>query len=360
MKLAANLALVAVLAFSIGIAFASPMIYDKIIVPPTSYFELPKPDFSVKIIYASIRVNESLSNAIGGVHLVDYEAILNVTNLADYPARVASVNFGAAKNITVSLGFVGSPISAFNGGGCSGGGGVADGVYVDGFWINTTWIPGSYPEGLQQVLHLTPYLDSRNGFYANVSTVIPSLPPNASEAGFWLAGVPFSEIHAVYGGGVIQSKIAIYINGAWVDVTGRVAVKNPQPSAVGIDSVAYGERRLGAWYDNEEGGFNNSWAPGESRLILVNGTTAAGWIGLQSIAEGKIDLYASVSTYLKNYEEMSVSGNFKNNTSSTAFELEHIQIQKTGNAYLYGALPNTNQPFLTDQFGMEVFLTPRS
>jgi hypothetical protein len=390
MRLTTNLLLVAALAFSIGVAFASPMIYDKVISYPFKSREGPKADFSVSVIYANFNVSENVSRNFGGVNfrLVNYYAILNVTNLSDFPARVSELEIGAAENITADLGLAGG-ISVFgdSGGAVSSGGGLVDGVYLDSRWINVTWIPGTYPEGLSQVKHNGPY----NMGFTEVSTTIPELPANSSQTGFWIGGVLVSERHEINSGGLIFSRTAIYINGEWVDVSGHVQVKNPQPNVLGVGSVVFESLKCQDYNANittltpifnqsrnqhlplptdqyyqiwsGEGGFRNNWTQGESRLILLNGKVEVavhvfGDGGLESLAAGKICLFASVSSYVKSFEEM-VNGNFSN-TENTAFELKQVQIEETPNGYFYNRIFGENQTIITDQFGVEVFLRPGS
>jgi hypothetical protein len=180
----------------------------------------------------------------------------------------------------------------------------------------------------------------------------------------------------------------IFINGTWVDVTGRIRVDNEQPYVMATNTLVYEMRNFESEdygsYRNVtefeeamakqsasslpnfgwtymwagEGGFNNCLEPHESRLIRLTGTREVGAnAGLESLAEGKTMLYAGVSNYLE--ERREVNGTYLN-TFSTATELEEVQVEKTADGYLYNTILGENQIFQPDQFGVEVFIKPRS
>jgi len=105
-------------------------------------------------------------------------------------------------------------------------------------------------------------------------------------------------------------------------------------------------------------GFNNTWAPHQSRLILLTGTMDVGafWEGLESLKEGEITLYTGATNYLSDYI---VNGTYFN-TYSSATELKTVQLDITEDGYLYNIILSDDQMFVMDSFGVEVFIEPRS
>jgi hypothetical protein len=83
MKFAVKLTIIAVLASSIGVAFASPLLYENLVVRPFPRVpEGPKAAFSVNIVYANFSVQEHASNKSShGIPLsiLTYDVVLNVT-----------------------------------------------------------------------------------------------------------------------------------------------------------------------------------------------------------------------------------------------------------------------------------------
>jgi hypothetical protein len=293
-------------------------------------------------------------------------------------------------------------------------GGIVDGVYLDDKWVNITWIPTGhyeingtwiptpYPECLfaltQTYWHggiaggpLTP--DDVRVFSADhtINSTIPNLPANASDTGIWFEGVPIAEYYSLTGTPLVTE---MYINGSWVDVTGRVTVDKTQPmmtasnmlvnevlpvgaqpyenlnSTVGpVTSLPrwgdWGVGRGYSWFPWAWGsqGFNNTWAPHESRLIMFNNTQmfvmfpagAPPTSGLAALQSGNIKLYASVSNYLNNWP---VNGTYYN-TASTATQVTQLQLNKTPNGYVYNAVLADNQMFQQGKSGIEVIIVPR-
>ena len=383
MKFGVKLIIIAVLALTVGVAFASPLLYENLVVKPFPRIpEGPKADFSVDVVYANFNVQEHASAKSSGdipLSIVTYDVVLNVTNLSDLQAIVGRLDLTAAEEVTFVPSIVGG-FSVSAGGGRSGGGGngFVEGVWLDDKWLNVTWLPdGNWPI----------FSPSRN---QNVTTVIPDLPPNAAQEGVWIEGVHVWQMYNLTKTDTdtaINMATYIFINGTWVDVTGRVRVDNKQSYVMAtnallhemrnFESETYGSYRnvtdfeeamakMPDSYPNfgwtytwaREGGFNNYWEPHESRLIRLTGTREVGVnAGLESLAEGKIMLYAGVSNYLK--ERREVNGVYLN-TFSTATELKQVQVEKTANGYLYNTILGENQIFQPDQYGVEVFIKPRS
>jgi hypothetical protein len=383
MKFGVKLIIIAVLALTVGIAFASPLLYENLVVKPFPRIpEGPKADFSVDVVYANFSVQEHASTRSSGdiqLSIVNYDVVLNVTNLSDLKAIVGRLDLTVAEEVTFVPSIVGG-FSVTSGGGRSGGGGnnFVEGVWLDNQWLNVTWLPdGNWP-----IFH--HYQNP------NVPTVIPDLPPNATEEGVWIEGVHVWQeynLTKTENDPIIDMATYIFVNGTWVDVTGRIRVDNEQAYVMAtnallhemrnFESETYGsyrnitefEEAMASMPDSYpnfgwthtwagEGGFNNYWEPHESRLIRLTGTREVGVnAGLESLAEGKIMLYAGVSNYLK--ERREVNGVYLN-TFSTATELKQVQVEKTTDGYLYNTILGENQIFQPGQYGVEVFIKTRS
>jgi hypothetical protein len=102
-------------------------------------------------------------------------------------------------------------------------------------------------------------------------------------------------------------------------------------------------------------GFNNTWQPGESKLIQLRGTWYVDDIGL--LKAGKITLYAAVSSYFEDLEAVRVQ---YSNTFSTITNVKHVDVTKTETGYLYNTALDGNETFQLDQFGVQAFIEPRS
>jgi len=397
MKFALKVLICAVISMSIGIATASPLLIAELTIEPFHKIpEGPKANFEIKTVYANFDVQKYASEIVsGGENLaaVNYEVVLNVTNHSEFPARIGSFSLVAAEEIIVVPSIAGFHFSASSGGGKSGGGGsgFVEGVWLDDEWLNVTWLPdGQWPR-----------FDDSSSF-PNVTKVVPPLPENALETGKWVEGVHVWETHDVVttdSGTTVEINDYIFANGSWVDVTGRIRVENDEPWVEAINSLLnkrisfvsenYGNyanieefneqkeaeaalppKKTQAWLIQGmnkwlsevwagEGGFDNYWQPGESRLITFKGTVDVGnsnW-GLESLETGKITLYAEAASFLKDREEMKTSFT---NTHAIVTELKEVQVTKTGNSYLYNTVLASNQVFQPDQFGVEVQIKPRS
>jgi len=151
MKFGVKLIIVAVFALSVGFAFASPLLYENLVVKPFPRIpEGPKADFSVNVVYANFNVQEQASTKTSGdtpLSIVTYDVVLNVTNLSDLRAIVGRLDLTVAEEVTFVPSIVGG-FSASSGGGRSGGGGndFVEGVWLDNEWVNVTWLPdGNWP-----------------------------------------------------------------------------------------------------------------------------------------------------------------------------------------------------------------------
>jgi hypothetical protein len=257
------------------------------------------------------------------------------------------------------------------------GGGQAflDGVWLDNQWLNVTWLPnGQWP--------MFP-----NDPSANITKIIPPLPADAQTNGTWIEGVHVCENLAITktdsGVNVTSATQHVFVNGTWVDVTGRVRMDHKQPYVIATDTMinhmlCFETEKMGHYANQAEfntahpqvdenklypqrfiwsgdDGFNNTWQPGESKLIQLRGTWYVDDIGL--LKAGKITLYAAVSSYFEDLEAVRVQ---YSNTFSTITNVKHVDVTKTETGYLYNTALDGNETFQLDQFGVQAFIEPRS
>jgi hypothetical protein len=179
------------------------------------------------------------------------------------------------------------------------------------------------------------------------------------------------------------TSTSIYINGSWVDVTGRVRADPEQSTVMATNTLVnqilpfsgqhyrnVGNATIGpttempSWqtyngngptyqWPSKTDGFNNTWAPHQSRLIVLNGTLGANTV---TLGTGNITLYATASTYVNDWL---VNGTYYN-TITTATWLSQVTMENTSNGYAYDTVLGENQTFKPDQYGVEVFIEPKS
>jgi hypothetical protein len=379
MKIASKIIICAIISISIGIATATPLMVSELnIIPFPRVPQGIKADFQIDVIYANFDVQEHASNLVSGglnLSIVNYNSVLNVTNNSNFPARISNINLLAAENAS-TIPSVSPVIAPTSGGGQSGVGynGFVDGIWLDGNWLNVTWIPnGQWP---------TAFPTDR---YPNVTETVPALPGNATTTGQWIEGVHIWEtqhINTTDLGTTISTRDYAFLNGTWVDVTERIKIDNEQPFVLGINTLLQKTLTFDTNYSNKtqfdeaqsqrdsewtstiidvwagKDGFDNYWQPHESRLIYLNGTVNVGVnAGLESLANGKITLYASASSYVKDTKDMQT--NFTN-TASTVTELKQVQVTKTTSGFLYNTILNDAQTFKLDSYGLEASIAPRS
>jgi hypothetical protein len=424
MKKSLSIVLIAVLAFGIGIAYASPMLIPNIELYP-QVIEGPKAVFNVDVVYAKFNTTEYQTtnpfyNEQGQIdHYETYSGtnvnsyvVLNITNTADTPATLYDLKFAGAQNVTVKDSIVGGSIydDGFRATNPLGSykifGGVVNGVYLDGEWVNVTWVPtlyipdtsGSISEiGFPYSLGIISAASWHQGIISGpltpenvaaftedhtLNATIPKAPDNASQTGTWFEGVPISEYYSPSGTPLITE---MYINGAWVDVTGRVTSDNPQPLITTSNTLVTAGLSLGAqpyqnlnasagqvtffptwgdwgtgialpWlpWDWNKQGFNNTFAPHESRLMLINITLAPN--SLVALESGKIALYASASNYVINEP---TNGTYLN-TASTTTTIKQVTLQPTPDGYLYNTILSDNQTFQQGNSKLEVTVAQRT
>jgi len=414
MKIGTNLILLGILSMLVGTAFASPLLISELErVPFWTVPEGPKAEFSINVKYADFTLQENASDRVVAGHrlsILDYYIVLNVTNHSDLPAEVSEFNFVAAKDITVIPSALGGFFGTHKGGmhsnnfgpaeGYAGHVGAArvEGIWLDGEWINDTWVPEGGlqeiwrsedifpPEGLEEIwkpdvyppanvisgnkeaIPFTSYggsTSNNTNYYTYSGTIF-----NVEGDNYWIEGVPLKEYIV---NNEVKSTI-IYYNGSWIDVTDRIEVQErPYVSASntllqiktyfrqskrnnsGSSGISHALSESDVSHTSLAGGFNNIWAPHQSRLILLTGTVnVESW--KESLNDGKITLYTGIANFLN---DQLVDGTYVN-TYSSATELETVQLEITEDGYLYNTILSDNQMFVTDSFGVEVFIEPRS
>jgi len=363
MKIGTNLILLGILSMLVGTAFASPLLISELdIIPFPRVPEGPKADFSVSVEYANFTVQDQASDRTSGgynLSILDYYIVLNVTNHSDLKAKVARFDFAAAKDITVVpsalRGYSTSSGDASDKG--HGGAAMVEGVWLDGEWLNVTWVPEG---GLDEIW----------GTEGETHPQVISLHEKIfAELNISVSSYGFGSTRFTIEGSNFWMEL-IYTNGSWIDVTGRVEVKE-KPYVSVTNSLLHLMTNfvetpksnytsmfgMSSIYSGADG-FNNTWAPHQSRLILLTGTMDVGafWEGLESLKEGEITLYTGATNYLSDYI---VNGTYFN-TYSSATELKTVQLDITEDGYLYNIILSDDQMFVMDSFGVEVFIEPRS
>jgi len=382
MKIGTNLILLGILSMLVGTAFASPLLISELdiwLLP--SVPEGPKADFSVSVVYANFTVQDQASDRVSGgfkLSIIDYYLVLNVTNHSDLKAKVARFDFAAAKDITIvpcALGgySISSGDAADKGHGSAG---IVEGVWLDGEWLNVTWVPEGGLDAIWGREEGEPpgILSFHEQIFSELNITVHSYGFGSSSyiiegENFWMEGVPLQEY--IYNNEIVATLI--YTNGSWTNVTGRVEVKEKEPYVSVTNSlldqtINFVETPEGSYpqlgvssvmssvYSGTDG-FNNTWAPHQSRLILLKGTVDVGafWEGLESLKEGEITLYTGAFNYVLSDP---VNGTYFD-TYSSATELKQIQLEITEDGYLYNAILSDNQMFVMDSFGVEAFIEPR-
>ncbi len=374
MEFKLKLVAVAVLALLAGTAFAAPMLVVDVR-PFPRIPEGPKANFAVDIVYANFNIIEVNATETQ----FTYTIVANVTNLSDKIGYLYEAGFVAAQHLEQLDSALGGQyidphdLSYPSYATAPGRGGLVDGIYLDGNWLNKTWIPGTdYPSNLISIIN-----DENNAEYTPLSAV-PALPENASETGIWIEGVPIAE----YYGGAGITATHIYVNGSWVDVTGRVQPHNPQPFLLSSNPIAYTiltpsvaiyadaantvttvptmgwQRGMGNAYQYIGGrGFDRSWLPNQSRLLIFNGTVTLSSDDFnnhiaKTLENGTVDIYGSATSYIN---DKPVDDTFTN-TCYTATALETVTLQKTSEGYLYNTALAPDQYFQVCQDGVEVYI----
>ncbi len=344
MKIGIKLALIGILSLLVGSAFASPLLLSELEIQPSPFLpEGPKAEFSVNVAYAnfSIQDNPNITpfsfpfseDDLGKVSAVPYFVVLNITNHSDVDAVVLDADFRVAGEIYTD-GVTGA--KGTHGGTC-----WVEGVWLDGEWVNVTLFPSSQLE---------------NG------TVID---------GYLQEGVYILDEYSNADNSLLSTQM--YIDGSWVDVTGRINVtrNDDYHYSIAMRSDYLASSRyifLGKLADHNTTNnpfgwkyilsgteyFDNTWSPYQSRLIVLTGTEilSKSAVGLSVLKTGNLTIH----TIVGNYRPLNDTAL---DTSSYTFELKSIQLEITEDGYVYNTILSEDQMFVMDSFGVEVFLEAR-
>jgi hypothetical protein len=104
-------------------------------------------------------------------------------------------------------------------------------------------------------------------------------------------------------------------------------------------------------------GFDRSWLPHQSRLIIFTGTVPMNSIEFNNriasvLENGVVDIYGSATSYIN---AVPVDDTFTN-TCYTATAIENVMLQKTSEGYLYNTALASNQYFQVCPNGVEVYI----
>jgi hypothetical protein len=348
MKIGTNLIFLGILSMLVGTAFASPLLLSELEIMPAPFLpEGPKAEFSVNVVYANFSIQDNpnitkLPFPFSEADLdpenfsaVPYFVVLNVTNHSDVDAVLLDADFHAAGEIYTD-GVSGEK-------GTHGGRWWAEGAWLDGEWVNVTRFPSTQLE---------------NG------TMIE---------GYLQEGVYLQDEYSNADNSLFRTQM--YIDGSWVDVTGRINVtRNDDQNyyiAIRSDFLASSHYTFIRKQDNYnateiepfswkniwsgDGDFDNTWAPHQSRLIAFTGTQilTKSADGLKVLKTGNLTIHAMIRNYIP-FNDTALD------TLSWAKELKPIQLEITEDGYLYNAILSDDQMFVMDSFGVEVFIEPRS
>jgi hypothetical protein len=413
MKTRSKFILIGIISLLAGSAFATPLLLSELeIVPFWTMPEGPKADLSVSVVYANFTIQGDSSTH--NEPIIGYYVVLNMTNLSNLTTKLSYFGFAGLKNVTVIPSTLGGFHVTREGGGVSGssfgsmgpaegylghvGAGRVEGLWLDGEWLNTTWVPEGGldeiwrsenifpPKGLENIWEpnwyhsADPYglLDSEKyGYEISPFTPFGGTRSNGThyytysgtrfnyEGGnYWIEGVPLIEYIV---NNEVKSTI-IYHDGSWIDVTGRVKTEerafiiaknlllksqtvfngnSGENSSVPVGSSII-DGKLSFIY-----GFNNTWDPHQSRLILLKGFIEVGdfWGNSDSLEE-EITFYVEA----ENYVDDSILNGVVVNTVSTSFELKTVRLSVNEATYLYNSILLEDQTFVSASSGVEVFV----
>lgn len=352
MKFALKLILLAVLSFSIGIACASPLLVSELNIRPwIAHVQGPTAKMDVEVIYANFTVQNAdspIANDNGPT--ISYYAVVNITNPSEFTSSLTRINFLAAQKVENNSEIIGNS-----------NGGVhwqVAGVWLDGKWYNVTWVNVTGPSfdmsGNMSVIHVLPGQE------------------------YWIQGVQLSDR---YVNGVL---VATYLNmnGTWTDVTDRIKVDHPAinngvsvnviiadethnfenfvvreyPSNGTVVDPPLGWAMRTVYHLVGEGLFNNSWAPHQSRLILISGnwdlrTPFADMAPVVALQSGNLTFKTMTSNFIDS--EAGFSNNTVTDTWSDTTELKQVKLTLSGNSFIYNPLSLNNKAFQVDKWGVE-------
>ena len=355
MKTLTKLIICAIFSFSIGVACASPLLVTELnITPFTEHIQGPTVNDVINAVYANFTIiNASAPISEYSGPNIAYYVVLNITNPSNMSDQLWDVEFTAAsndKNTSSSLFMSGA----------SGQGYTLEGAWLDGKWYNVTWTTGSFPviDGEGKIVPLGD------------SSVVPA---------HWIQGVEFDD---VYVNGTLTYTY-MNMNGTWTDVTSRINVThpvsiNPFADAGSVSSTIIQEHyvfepKLPTDASNTadpsapfvtkyvltgNGFFNNSWAPNQSRLILLSGIYEvrqpfSDTSALTALKSGNITLHTQIMDVA---DGMSYVNNTMTDTSAYPKEQQQILLKQNGDSYIYNAILGDKQSFREDPWSVEVFV----
>lgn len=362
MKIAKKLIVSAIISLLIGIAVATPLLASELNMRPwINHVQGPTADFNLDVIYANFTVqNSNVPITENNGPTIYYSAVVNVTNPSDYAAQLTGANFWAGQKITNTTGQ--APFGITDGNWSTGSGWEAEGVRVDGVWYNVSWVDGNYP-----------HFDE-NG------TMTESPFPAPSSLGHWMEGVQLYEI-TIHNNLDTTTRIYLNMNGTWTDVTGKITVDRPEGQSYTMSGTVAGHNIFFQPDENStlndhsfgycstkniwvgEDAFDNLFAPGQSRLIVVTGS----WEVRKTWANvNPVEVLETGSLWLKTntHNSLDMNPDLGDNTFldtwSDATVIQQIILTKIGNSYIYNKALSDNQMFQLDQYGAEAFITQRS
>lgn len=357
MKIKITLVAIALTGLLAGIAFAGPLVLSELEVRPwTHHIQGSTADFEIETVFANFTVVNPESNVTD--MKINYHVWINITNPSELGAELMHVDFAAAEKITSYSGF---PLMGDNSSG--GSGREEEGAFVDGKWYNLTWTNGTYP-----------YFDMDGNMQPS-----PFELPN--QTGYWMEGVQ------LYQRQVNGTVVGIYMNmnGTWTDVTDRIEVEEPEPGhGYSCENNIMSQWRFFQTYrpgftetnsdDSDvpdfvmatvevlcgEGYFDKYWKPGESRIILIEGTQGFGsWTKFSPVDlldAGSIDVKTTTANHADT--EFWLGNNTVRDNWSDSAELKSVVLTKVNNSYIYNLELLDGHSFAVDEWRAEVFLDP--
>jgi hypothetical protein len=404
MKNGIKLLFAAIFSMSVGIACASPLLISELNLAPYPYLpEGPKPEVTANVAYASFSVQPAdpslpVPEWYHGNETptaVNYNIMLNVTNLSDESVTVDFLEASAAQNYTRGP-------APFLANGVSSTQGSQRYVYLDGELINATWIPnsGNVPTAPHPDIPGQPPYPSSLPWDIESNATFP-------QDGYWREGVELSD---TYVNGTLAYTY-MYINGTWTDVTGRVEVPNREDIFSNMASATH--NIVSGWYNFQAplpegwdpgshtststqtfengttitttvktknpiippetnrtddysapnsdqvtiytgpGKFDATWAPHESRLIMLSGTVFAYDADVEQYLQG-----GNMAVRIMGQARLtdSVINGTMTDTSTVIDAIQQITVHADGDSFVYNGALGANQTFQPDQWGVEVFI----
>jgi hypothetical protein len=354
MEALTKLIICVLLSLSIGVACATPLLVTELDIRPfIKQVQGPTANDMINVVYANFTFIDELApiTQYTGPNIA-YSVVLNITNPSNVSAQLWDVIFTAADGNKPSSGGLFTS-------GASGQEYSLEGAWVNGKWYNVTWAGASLPE-------------------INMEGKMVSAASSSDTSGYWMQGVQLDD---VYVNGTLTYTY-MNMNGTWADVTNQIDVTHPAPitpfgtanslgktivtehyvfvSAPPITSYPVTDK-WAPWVTQYvlvgAGRFNETWAPHQSRLILLSGIyevrTPLDNSVFAALRSGNVTLQTKIM------DVAAGSGTVNNTfTDTTEFPMEQKQILLTpqGDSFIYNAVLGADQKFRTDPWGVEVFI----